>query len=204
MTLTQNSAQRGIILLFLFFVVIQHMVLDLTPEQDAFKQSIEQFAREVVAPRAAIDESGEFPTDVMRAGGGPRPARRHDSDGLGRRRARLRQLRARHRSDRPGERDGRRLAVGHQLARRRAHRARRPRAAERAMAAHARDRRGDRRVRAVGARRRHRRGQSADEGGPERRTATASPAGRSGSPTPKPRRSSSSSRARARGCAARA
>src|SRR2546422_9970185 len=44
------------------------MNLDLTPEQEAFKQSIEQFAREVVAPRAAaIDESGEFPADVMRA-----------------------------------------------------------------------------------------------------------------------------------------
>jgi butyryl-CoA dehydrogenase len=47
------------------------MILDLTPEQKAFKQSIEQFAREVVAPRAAeIDESGEFPLDVMRAAAG--------------------------------------------------------------------------------------------------------------------------------------
>ena len=44
------------------------MVFDLTPEQDAYKLSSEQFAREVVAPRAAaIDESGEFPADVMRA-----------------------------------------------------------------------------------------------------------------------------------------
>ena len=47
------------------------MILDLTPEQHAFKASIEQFAREVVAPRAAaIDESGEFPLDVMRAAAG--------------------------------------------------------------------------------------------------------------------------------------
>jgi butyryl-CoA dehydrogenase len=44
------------------------VVLDLTPEQAAFKSSIEEFAREVVAPRAAaIDESGEFPLDVVRA-----------------------------------------------------------------------------------------------------------------------------------------
>jgi butyryl-CoA dehydrogenase len=44
---------------------------ELTPEQQAFKQSIERFAREVVAPRAAaIDESGAFPLDVMRAAAG--------------------------------------------------------------------------------------------------------------------------------------
>ena len=47
------------------------MVLDLTPEQRAFKESIEQFARETVAPQAArIDASGEFPLDVMRAAAG--------------------------------------------------------------------------------------------------------------------------------------
>src|SRR5207245_5297284 len=47
------------------------MILELTAEQEAFKQSIEQFAREVVAPRAAaIDESGAFPLDVMRAAAG--------------------------------------------------------------------------------------------------------------------------------------
>ncbi|OFV92600.1 MAG: hypothetical protein A3G76_00625 [Acidobacteria bacterium RIFCSPLOWO2_12_FULL_65_11] len=47
------------------------MLLDLTPEQRAFKESIEQFARGVVAPRAAaIDESGEFPLDVIRAAAG--------------------------------------------------------------------------------------------------------------------------------------
>src|SRR5471032_2598994 len=47
------------------------MILELTPEQDAFRQSVERFAREVVAPRAAaIDESGEFPSDVMRAAAG--------------------------------------------------------------------------------------------------------------------------------------
>ena len=47
------------------------MILELTPEQDAFRQSVEQFAREVVAPRAAsIDETGVFPGDVMRAAAG--------------------------------------------------------------------------------------------------------------------------------------
>jgi butyryl-CoA dehydrogenase len=44
------------------------MILDLTSEQRAFKASVERFARGVVAPRAAqIDESGAFPTDVLRA-----------------------------------------------------------------------------------------------------------------------------------------
>jgi alkylation response protein AidB-like acyl-CoA dehydrogenase len=44
------------------------MVLDLTPEQTAFRESAERFARETVAPQAAaIDASGEFPIDVMRA-----------------------------------------------------------------------------------------------------------------------------------------
>src|SRR5881398_2562427 len=47
------------------------MTFELTAEQEAFKQSIEQFAREVVAPRAAaIDESGAFPLDVIRAAAG--------------------------------------------------------------------------------------------------------------------------------------
>ena len=46
------------------------MHLELTPEQIAFRQSIEQFAREVVAPRAAaIDATGQYPLDVMRAAG---------------------------------------------------------------------------------------------------------------------------------------
>lgn len=44
------------------------MILDLTPEQQSFRSVVETFAREVVAPRAAaIDESGEFPLDVIRA-----------------------------------------------------------------------------------------------------------------------------------------
>ena len=47
------------------------MVLELSAEHLAFKQSVEQFAREVVAPRAAaIDESGQFPLDVIRAAAG--------------------------------------------------------------------------------------------------------------------------------------
>src|SRR6202035_2704956 len=46
------------------------MHLELTPEQLAFRLSVDEFAREVVAPRAtAIDETGQFPLDVMRAAG---------------------------------------------------------------------------------------------------------------------------------------
>ena len=46
------------------------MIFDLTPEQEAFKASAEKFAREVVAPRAAaIDETGDYPVDVVRAAG---------------------------------------------------------------------------------------------------------------------------------------
>ncbi len=46
------------------------MILELTPEQAAFKESVEDFARDVVAPRAAaIDETGDYPVDVMRAAG---------------------------------------------------------------------------------------------------------------------------------------
>src|SRR5260221_819235 len=44
---------------------------DRTDDQRRFKASIEQFARDVVAPRAAdIDETGEFPLDVIRAAAG--------------------------------------------------------------------------------------------------------------------------------------
>jgi butyryl-CoA dehydrogenase len=44
------------------------MILELTPDQRAFQQQIEAFARDVVSLRAAgIDKSGEFPTDVMHA-----------------------------------------------------------------------------------------------------------------------------------------
>ena len=44
------------------------MILELTTEQLAFRQAIEEFAREAIAPRAAaIDESGAFPLDVIRA-----------------------------------------------------------------------------------------------------------------------------------------
>jgi butyryl-CoA dehydrogenase len=46
------------------------MILELTPEQAVFKESVEEFARKVVAPRAAaIDETGDYPVDVMRAAG---------------------------------------------------------------------------------------------------------------------------------------
>lgn len=44
------------------------MHLELTPAQQAFQSTVEAFAARVVAPRAAaIDETGEFPLDVMRA-----------------------------------------------------------------------------------------------------------------------------------------
>jgi butyryl-CoA dehydrogenase len=44
------------------------MVLELTAAQRAFKERIEQFATEIVAPRAAlIDKTGEYPSDVMHA-----------------------------------------------------------------------------------------------------------------------------------------
>src|SRR5256885_5150032 len=44
------------------------MILELTAEQKAFQQQVEQFAREIVAQRAAgIDKSGEFPADVIHA-----------------------------------------------------------------------------------------------------------------------------------------
>jgi butyryl-CoA dehydrogenase len=47
------------------------MDFDLSPEQTAFVTSMTEFAREVVAPRAAaIDESGQFPADVLRAAAG--------------------------------------------------------------------------------------------------------------------------------------
>jgi len=47
------------------------MILDLTAEQESFRSSIEQFAREVVEPRAAaIDETGTFPSEVIRAAAG--------------------------------------------------------------------------------------------------------------------------------------
>src|SRR5436190_1521774 len=44
------------------------MILELTREQLAFKESAEKFAREIVAQRAAgIDKTGEFPADVIHA-----------------------------------------------------------------------------------------------------------------------------------------
>jgi butyryl-CoA dehydrogenase len=44
------------------------MIFELTREQESFRQAAEEFALAVVAPRAAaIDASGEFPLDVIRA-----------------------------------------------------------------------------------------------------------------------------------------
>src|SRR5580765_1159059 len=46
------------------------MHLELTPAQIAQRKAAEQFAHDVVAPRAAaIDETGQFPLDVIRAAG---------------------------------------------------------------------------------------------------------------------------------------
>ena len=47
------------------------MQLELTAEQRAFKESIDRFAAEIVAPRAAlIDKTGEYPADVIHAAAG--------------------------------------------------------------------------------------------------------------------------------------
>jgi len=44
------------------------VILELTPEQKAFQETAQKFAREIVAQRAAgIDKSGEFPADVLHA-----------------------------------------------------------------------------------------------------------------------------------------
>src|SRR5205809_4827440 len=44
------------------------MHLELSAEQRTFQQTIEQFATEIVAPRAAlIDKTGEYPADVVHA-----------------------------------------------------------------------------------------------------------------------------------------
>jgi alkylation response protein AidB-like acyl-CoA dehydrogenase len=44
------------------------VILELTAQQLAFRGAVEQFAASVVAPRAAaIDETGEFPADVIKA-----------------------------------------------------------------------------------------------------------------------------------------
>src|SRR3954470_6036183 len=47
------------------------MILELTDRQQAFLSSVTEFASAVVTPRGpGIDESGEFPSDVMRAAAG--------------------------------------------------------------------------------------------------------------------------------------
>jgi butyryl-CoA dehydrogenase len=47
------------------------MNLELTEEQQSYKERVEQFAREVVAPRAqSIDRTGEYPADVIHAAAG--------------------------------------------------------------------------------------------------------------------------------------
>jgi len=44
------------------------VVLDLSPDQHAFKKEVERFVRETVSPRAqAIDETAAFPADLIRA-----------------------------------------------------------------------------------------------------------------------------------------
>jgi alkylation response protein AidB-like acyl-CoA dehydrogenase len=47
--------------------VSRRMILELTPEQDAFRADVETFARERVAPRAAdVDATNRFPADLIR------------------------------------------------------------------------------------------------------------------------------------------
>jgi alkylation response protein AidB-like acyl-CoA dehydrogenase len=47
------------------------VILDLSPEQQSYRSSVTRFARDVIAPRASqIDESGEFPADLLRAAAG--------------------------------------------------------------------------------------------------------------------------------------
>ena len=97
------------------------VILELDDQQAAFQREIAAFAAETVAPRAqAIDESDQFPPRHRQGDGRARPARRHHSARVGRRRPRLRQLRPGARG--AGARQRRRL--GHrqrqQLARRRA------------------------------------------------------------------------------------
>ncbi len=47
------------------------MIFELSAEQRAFAEAIEQFASEIVAPRAAlIDKTGEYPSDVIHAAAG--------------------------------------------------------------------------------------------------------------------------------------
>ena len=47
------------------------MMLELSDEQRAFKDSVEAFAAEIVAPRASlIDKTGEYPSDVIHAAAG--------------------------------------------------------------------------------------------------------------------------------------
>ena len=146
------------------------MNLELTPSQIAFKQSVEQFARDVVAPRAAaIDETGEFPLDVMRAAGERGLLRRDDSEGLGRRGLDYLSYALAIEAIARASATVAVVAVGHQLARRRSDRARRAGAAEGAVAAPAGVGRGDRRLRAVGARRRDRRGEPEDTRRAQRR-----------------------------------
>ena len=61
------------------------MILELTGEQKAFQQPIEQFAREiVVAARRRHRQVGRVSRRRDARGGGTGPARRHDSEGVGR------------------------------------------------------------------------------------------------------------------------
>src|SRR5262245_58101069 len=47
------------------------MVFELTPEQKAYQSTIQDFAQRFVAPEAAhIDQTGEFPFDLIRAAAG--------------------------------------------------------------------------------------------------------------------------------------
>ena len=133
------------------------------PSRTPFSSRSQRSPSTVVAPRAAaIDETARVPARPRRRGGDARPDGRHDSRRVGRRRARLRQLRAGDRGARARQRRRRGDRRGQQLAGRRAARAVRQRRAEADLAAPARERRRARRVRAVRGARRVRRRESAD------------------------------------------
>ena len=142
------------------------MILELTAEQKAFQQQIEQFAREIVAQRAAgIDKSGEFPADVMHAAAGqgllgvtiPKAW-----GGLGK--DYVSYALAIETIARASATVAVSLSVTNSLVAEVIAHAGRDAQRERWLRP-AGDRRGDRRLRAVGAGRRHRRRQSADQSG---------------------------------------
>ena len=147
------------------------MILDLTAEQQAFKASIEQFARDVVAPRAAaIDETRRVSRSMCMRAAAPRGLLGvtipNAWGGAGR--DYVSYVLAIEAIARASATVAAALSVTNSLvAELVAHAGRAPQKEQWLRQLATGD--GDRRVRAVGGRRRHRRGQSADQGGQGRR-----------------------------------